>query len=234
MKRELVNKIRFFLEEIIPPIIRDSFFVKFLIKKTFRSDKMHFALKENFLNLTNKQIINYYKINPNLQGETDLSKKILKKILKEIDGEKILDAGCGRFFLLKEIRKIFPKKKLYGIDFQVNKNYLPLKIENIKIFEQDLKKILFSDKYFDTVICTHTLEHILEPKKVYDELLRICKKKIIIVVPRERPYKYTFNGHLHFFPYKYSFINTIIPKNKFVIQDLNRDFLYIEYLKNND
>ncbi len=29
--------------------------------------------------------------------------------------------------------------------------------------------------------------------------------RLIIIVPREREYKYTFNPHSHFFPYAHSF-----------------------------
>ena len=87
-------------------------------------------------------------------------------------------------------------------------------------------------KKYDTVICSHVLEHVLDINLAYTNLKKICKKRVIIVVPRERPYEYTFNGHIHFFPYKWSLINTIRPKNKFLIKDLNRDFLYIENLKN--
>ena len=87
-------------------------------------------------------------------------------------------------------------------------------------------------KKYDTVICSHVLEHVLDINLAYTNLKKICKKRVIIVVPRERPYEYTFNGHIHFFPYKWSLINTIRPKNKFLIKDLDRDFLYIEDLKN--
>jgi len=53
------------------------------------------------------------------------------------------------------------------------------------------------------------------------------------VVPKERPYQYTFNGHLHFFPYYWSLINTLRPdkKNKYKITNIKRDFLYIEDIK---
>jgi len=65
----------------------------------------------------------------------------------------------------------------------------------------------------------------------YDELKKITKKRLIIVVPKERPYNYTFNGHIHFFPYDWSFINTLKPKTKnFKIYEVYRDFVYIEDL----
>ena len=35
------------------------------------------------------------------------------------------------------------------------------------------------------------------------ELRRVAAKRLIVVLPKERPYRYTFNLHLHFFPYRY-------------------------------
>ena len=40
MKRENTNKIRFILEEIIPPIIRDSFIFKFITKKVMKNKNL--------------------------------------------------------------------------------------------------------------------------------------------------------------------------------------------------
>ena len=56
---------------------------------------------------------------------------------------------------------------------------------------------------------------------------------MIIVVPKERHYQYTFNSHLHFFPYDWSLINTLRPdkKSKYKIINIKRDFLYIEDIK---
>ena len=51
MKRENTNKIRFVLEEIIPPFLRDSFLFKFIIRFLYRKDKVHEELKVKAINL---------------------------------------------------------------------------------------------------------------------------------------------------------------------------------------
>ena len=123
----------------------------------------------------------------------------------------------------------FSNVSLYGTEISISKDLKELSKKNkIKLFEQRIEEINKIKKKFDTVICSHVLEHVLDINLAYENLKKICKKKLIIIVPRERSYKYTFNGHVHFFPYSWSFINTIRPKNKFIIKDLKRDFLYIE------
>ena len=131
--------------------------------------------------------------------------------------------------MLKKIKMKFSNVSLYGTEISISKDLKELSKKNkIKLFEQRIEEINKIKKKFDTVICSHVLEHVLDINLAYENLKKICKKKLIIIVPRERSYKYTFNGHVHFFPYSWSFINTIRPKNKFIIKDLKRDFLYIE------
>ena len=48
MKRENINKIRFILEELLPPFLRDSFIFKLIIKYFYRQDKTHQKLKSIF------------------------------------------------------------------------------------------------------------------------------------------------------------------------------------------
>jgi ubiquinone/menaquinone biosynthesis C-methylase UbiE len=69
----------------------------------------------------------------------------------------------------------------------------------------------FDDGEFDTVVCTHVLEHVLDFRAAIAELRRVCKRRLIIVVPAEREYKYTFNPHFNFFPYPYSFLRAVHP-----------------------
>ena len=57
------------------------------------------------------------------------------------------------------------------------------------------------------------------------------QQKTYNVFRNKRPYEYTFNGYVHFFPYSWSLINTIRPKNKFIIKELNRDFIFIENIR---
>src|SRR3546814_1539315 len=44
-----------------------------------------------------------------------------------------------------------------------------------------------------------------------DLLRRVARRRVIIVVPQEREYRFTFNPHLHFFPYPHSFLRYVTP-----------------------
>ena len=233
MKRENTNKIRFVLEEILPPILRDSFIFKLIIKKLYRNDKTHQNLKYNIINISKKKYKKYYENMPQIHNNSDLSNKCINEILRYIKPSSIIDVGCGNGFLLKKIRDKNKSVELNGTEIVItNEIKKKLKTQKIKIYEKSIENLNGFKKKYDTVICSHVLEHVLDINLAYTNLKKICKKRLIIIVPRERPYEHTFNGHIHFFPYKWSLINTIRPKNKFLIKDLNRDFLYVEDLKN--
>jgi ubiquinone/menaquinone biosynthesis C-methylase UbiE len=92
-----------------------------------------------------------------------------------------------------------------------------------------VENLPFGDRSFDTVLCTHVLEHILDYRKAIAELRRITRRRLIIVVPREREGIYTFNPHFNFFPYRHSFLRAMIPvPNDHVCVDVGRDIFYRE------
>lgn len=229
MNRFIINKIRFVLENLIPPVVRDSFFFYGLMKSVYGT-KTHYllAFKENITSLKSEEYANYYKDFPPVMQETDLNQKCIDKIVDSLEGDKIIDVGCGRGYLLNQIA-LHCNKKGVGVDFiipqEVRERY-----PHLTLIEANIEKLPFADKEFDTVICAHTLEHILDFDGAIKELRRICKKKLILVVPSEREYKYAFNFHLHFFPYKRSFINRIMPKDmsKVECDVLDGDIFYIE------
>jgi len=189
---------------------------------------LHFKLRDKILFISQNVYKKYYEKSSKIHDTTDLNQKCIKAITDNLSPKKIIDVGCGNGFLLKTIsNKNF---QLYASDIKIHsstkKDFKDLKI---KFKEENILDMKYKSNSFDTVICTHTLEHLLDIKGAYEKLLKITKKKLIIVVPQERPYKYTFNGHIHFFPYASSFINAIRPRNKFKIINYNRDFFYIEY-----
>ena len=94
-----------------------------------------------------------------------------------------------------------------------------------------IEALPFEDGAFDTVVCTHVLEHILDFGKALSELRRVAAKRVIIIVPQEREYRFTFNPHLHFFPYPHSFLRYITPvPARHHIRSIGRDIFYYEDL----
>ena len=69
----------------------------------------------------------------------------------------------------------------------------------------------FEDKSFDVVTCSHVLEHVTEFEKCFSELIRVARKKVVIVLPRQREYRYVADLHVRFFPYEYN-VRLALPK----------------------
>ena len=74
------------------------------------------------------------------------------------DGSRILDAGCGKGFLLLEIKKILPKINIVGIDISNHALKEAPEILRQDFFIHNLKDPLpFKDNEFDLVISINAL-----------------------------------------------------------------------------
>ena len=116
--------------------------------------------------------------------------------------------------------------ELTGVDFVIDD---AARLPGISFHAAKIEALPFPDAHFDTVVCTHVIEHILDYRAAIGELRRIARKKLIIVVPREREALYTFNPHFNFFPYTHSFLRAVHPvPARFTCVDLGRDIFYCE------
>ncbi|MCI9480623.1 MAG: hypothetical protein HFI21_16805 [Lachnospiraceae bacterium] len=61
------------------------------------------------------------------------------------------------------------------------------------------------------------------------ELRRVCIRKLIVVIPRQREYQYTFDLHINFYPYQYK-VEALFESDA-VIELLDNDWICIEYMK---
>lgn len=233
VNRDNIIKIKWAAENLIPAAIRDNrYFAKLLYFIVLgKKGKYYLDFYQNFLHMSSSQIseiyASIYKDGHPSNWESDLTKPCLKRIESEIIGPKIIDIGCGNGFLLNRLIGIYPDYHFVGTDFHDRSSEsLNKKIEYKSI---NLEKVLpFPDKSFDTVICTHVLEHILNFQQLMLELRRITSKKLIIVVPQERPYKYNFGMHIHFFPYKEDFIYRVGKRKNQNISEVGGDLYYTE------
>ena len=62
------------------------------------------------------------------------------------------------------------------------KKYYKEKFNNVKYKCYDGKKIPYPDNYFDRIIISHCLEHIINPENFINEMLRVIKKKRFISI----------------------------------------------------
>ncbi len=114
-------------------------------------------------------------------------KNVAKSIIKNYKLNKnssILDVGCGKAFLLYEIKKLIPGIKICGFD--ISKYALNSTREEIKKFlflHRAQDKYPFKNNKFDLVIslgCLHNLK-IFEIEKALKEIQRVGKKSYIML-----------------------------------------------------
>ena len=149
---------------------------------------------------------------PRIQDETDNSADCLEAIAERVTPGRVCDVGCGTGYLLNYLqgRPALADRELTGVDFIIEPQTAAA--SSCDPFRRRADRAAaVPDRHFDTVICTHVLEHILDIGAAIHELRRVCARRLIVVVPLEREYRFTFNPHLHFFPYPHSFLRHIIP-----------------------
>lgn len=229
MRREQSNQIRFILEELLPPIVRDTALFKFAASLAWGKHISTLAeFRKSAPFLTPEQYSELYRTHPRVHEDTDNSRACLERIAADALGPSICDVGCGTGALLRHVRQHSGKMvgSSVGVDIVAPAEPIGAGIEFVSGWVEDLP---FADNSFDTVICTHVIEHILDYRDAIAELRRIARKRLIIVVPREREGIYTFNPHFNFFPYSHSFLRAMIPvPASHVCEDIGRDIYYRE------
>jgi len=215
------------LDDYIPPALRDArWFMRIPMQLLFRKNAPIFLdFKFKAYELTNKEFGGIYEslAGVDIQGETDLNKACEQQILKSLAGKTVLEVGCGRGYLAGKLAEELPTAACdIVIPSDIKKRY-----PSVKFKQADIEKLPYKDASYDTVVCTHTLEHVRNLPQAIAELRRVTAKRLIIVVPRQRPYNYNFSLHLNFFSHTWSFPALLGYRPNSRLTYLG-DWLYIE------
>ncbi len=228
MRRETTNRIRFVLEDLLPPILRDSAAFRWLASRVWGGHILRLAeFRARAPYLTEAEYEALYREHPRVHDGTDNSEACILRIAADVTGESVCDVGCGTGALLRRIREARPEiARLTGVDFVVDD---AAAIDGVHYVAARIEDLPFADGAFDTVVCTHVIEHVLDYRQAIAELRRIARRRVIIVVPREREYRYSFNPHFNFFPYAHSFLRAVHPSPpEHLCEDIGRDIYYRE------
>ena len=131
-------------------------------------------------------------------------KALLPKIIKKYKltkKSKVLDLGCKKGFLLKDLNILIPEIKSFGIE---NHSYALKKAVKCKskLILSDYYKIPFKNKYFDFVIAFNSLymQNLGDVIKSLKEIERVSKKSYIVLASgendqeRNKFYRWTLIG----------------------------------------
>ncbi len=123
----------------------------------------------------------YYHPNPIIRYTENKRVGLTIKFLKPEEGDKILSVGCGEGYLLNKLEQ----GKIWGVDLSEEairrarvKNQ---EQKNIILSVADALKLPFPNAFFNKAECSETIEHVPEPSKLIDEIIRVTTDEAVIV-----------------------------------------------------
>ena len=192
--------IRFMLDQCLPPVLRERRWFYIPIMKCYNSKlDPDFKLKAPLMSKA-EYTRAYAALVP--MRETDLTRNMNAFVLANLLGDDVLEVGCGNgevsLACAERAHKVIATDLVDGNLAQVRRAAQARRLE-IDTRVADVERLPFEDDSFDTTLCLHTLEHVVDLPAAVSELKRVTKQRLLIVVPKERYYRYTCNYHVHFF-----------------------------------
>lgn len=118
----------------------------------------------------------YYQLNWLQRQWHNRKWKIIHSLVTQnlFNPKTILEIGCSSGHLSQLLSETFPQAKVTGVDV-----YKPAIIEakkrhpHLTFKVADAHNLPFPDKSFDLVVCSETIEHVVDPGKVIHEMTRV-------------------------------------------------------------
>ena len=172
------------------------------MKKNF-IEKLHLSTNRNYLERMNNKKVECMKMARKFDKEfwdgerkygyggykyipgrwSDVADQLIKTYNLS-KGSKVLDVGCGKGYLLKELNSKINGLQIYGFDISkyAIENSHP-EVKKYLYVDKAQSKLKYEDNYFDLVFSLGTLHNleIFDLKKAVKEIERIWKKKYLMV-----------------------------------------------------
>lgn len=229
LSRNMTIWMHYVFDELVPPAIRDCKWFMYIPFKILFKDKadVFFSFKDKAPYMSSSEYEKVYADVSDvvIERDTDLNRQSVDAVLNSVVGSRVLDVACGRGHLSKLLSS---SHTVTGADIIIDPNLREI-APGIKFVETNLESLPFPDSSFDTVVCAHTLEHVQCPDDAIAELRRVTEKRLIVILPRQRPYRYTFDLHMHFFPYAHDVLSFMSASGHGgQCRDEGGDWFYVE------
>lgn len=126
----------------------------------------------------------------------------IKKALCNFRPDRILDAGCGRGWMLNAISNFFPEGVLHGIEPSIENSNIARSFGYNIITGKVDQSLKISAKY-DLIYSTNVIEHTLNPKEFLESMtFALSENGVIVIICPDATYP---NAELMFSDQNYSF-----------------------------
>lgn len=144
-------------------------------------------MKRKLQDIWNKAPPDYYQrgVESNFLQRLWHTEKISKlgQIIGDREFNNILDVGCASGFMTSKIALMFPKAKVTGVDAYSKAINMAKKLYPSIVFKcADAHSLPYRANSFDLVVFYETIEHVLKPKVVLEEIQRVMKKGGVAII----------------------------------------------------
>ena len=137
--------------------------------------------------LSKKRKGNNFKKNKNKKKIRQNANRKKRAAIKGETKDKVLEIGCGEAYILRKLRS----RNIIGLDISdIALRYAKNKLKNnssVQLIKGNAQIIPLKNNSIDKIICSEVLEHVINPEKVIEEIIRISKvdSTIVVTIPNE-------------------------------------------------
>lgn len=107
------------------------------------------------------------------------------QMLEGLVPASIVELGAGEGRVAERLAGKFPDASVVGLDLPDEGLAAEWSSRDITMFFGDATRLPFADRSIDLIVGLEVLEHIPNPERVLDEIVRVCRGTAVLSVPRE-------------------------------------------------
>jgi 2-polyprenyl-3-methyl-5-hydroxy-6-metoxy-1,4-benzoquinol methylase len=197
---KVTSWVRLAIDECLPPVVRDRrWFYSVIVRATNSTLDLDFKRKAPFM--SEVEYTQAYEAVEEMRS-CHATRAQLDFALESAEGPSVLDVGAGS----GELSAALAARGLDVTATEIGERYVTelgrrfsARGLAVDVAAASLERLPFADRQFDSIVCVHVLEHVRDLAAAVRELKRVARRRIVLVVPRERFHRYSANYHLQFF-----------------------------------